>query len=119
MVGGTTAAEFLFLFVAPVLYVIHAPLTGLGFTIAGGARRHHRKQHQRQYYRLRGVLASCMVWATKWWYLVPVVAAIWFTRPTAIFRFRHHPLQSQTPGRDIPTCRRQRGEKAVAGISMK
>lgn len=34
VVGGTTEPiEFLFLFVAPVLYVIHAILTGLGFTI--------------------------------------------------------------------------------------
>jgi phosphotransferase system glucose/maltose/N-acetylglucosamine-specific IIC component len=34
VVGGTTEPlEFLFLFVAPVLYVIHALLTGLGFTI--------------------------------------------------------------------------------------
>jgi PTS system maltose and glucose-specific IIC component len=34
VVGGTTEPlEFLFLFVAPVLYVIHALLTGLGFTV--------------------------------------------------------------------------------------
>ena len=33
VIGGTTEPlEFLFLFVAPVLYVIHALLTGLGFT---------------------------------------------------------------------------------------
>jgi phosphotransferase system glucose/maltose/N-acetylglucosamine-specific IIC component len=34
VVGGTTEPiEFLFLFVAPVLYLIHAVLTGLGFTV--------------------------------------------------------------------------------------
>ncbi|MGK7469168.1 PTS transporter subunit EIIC, partial [Salmonella enterica] len=34
VVGGSSEPlEFLFLFVAPVLFVIHALLTGLGFTI--------------------------------------------------------------------------------------
>ena len=31
--GNTEPIEFLFLFVAPVLYLIHAVLTGLGFTV--------------------------------------------------------------------------------------
>ena len=33
LIGRTDLLEILFLFVAPVLYVIHALLTGLGFTV--------------------------------------------------------------------------------------
>ncbi len=50
VVGGTTEPlEFLFLFVAPVLYVIHAPADRSRLYHHGGARGDHR-QHRRQYH---------------------------------------------------------------------
>ena len=50
--------------------------------------------------------------ATKW-YLVPVVAAIWFAVYYAIFRFAITRFNLKTPGRDIDTAASV--EKAVAG----
>jgi PTS system maltose and glucose-specific IIC component len=50
--------------------------------------------------------------ATKW-YLVPVVAAIWFAAYYAIFRFAITRFNLKTPGRDIDTAASV--EKAVAG----
>jgi PTS system maltose and glucose-specific IIC component len=41
--------------------------------------------------------------ATKW-YLVPVVAAIWFAVYYAIFRFAITRFNLKTPGRDIDTA---------------
>ncbi len=43
VVGGTTRPyQFLFLFVAPVLYLIHAGADRSGLYRDGGAGRHHR-----------------------------------------------------------------------------
>ncbi len=107
VVGGTTEPlEFLFLFVAPVLYVIHALLTGLGFTIMAVLRGDHR-QHRRQYHRLRGV------WHPAWpgdqvvsgaggsGYLVRGLLCH--------LPLRHYPLQSENAGPRY-RHRRQRGE---------
>ena len=110
VVGGTTEPlEFLFLFVAPVLYVIHALLTGLGFTIMAvlGVTIGNTPTAISS---TSWCLAFCA--ATKW-YLVPVVAAIWFAVYYAIFRFAITRFNLKTPGRDIDTAASV--EKAVAG----
>ncbi len=76
VIGGITEPlEFLFLFVAPVLYVIHAILTGLGFMTMGllGVTIGNTDGNLIDFL-VFGVLQGT---ATKW-YLVPVAAAIWF-----------------------------------------
>ena len=111
VLGVTTEPlEFLFLFVAPVLYVIHALLTGLGFTIMAvlGVTIGNTDGNIIDFV-VFGILHGL---ATKW-YLVPVVAAIWFAVYYAIFRFAITRFNLKTPGRDIDTAASV--EKAVAG----
>ena len=111
VVGGTTEPlEFLFLFVAPVLYAIHALLTGLGFTVMAvlGVTIGNTDGNIIDFV-VFGILHGL---ATKW-YLVPVVAAIWFVTYYVIFRFAITRFNIKTPGRDIETAANV--EKAVAG----
>ena len=115
MVGGTTEPlEFLFLFVAPVLYVIHALLTGLGFTMMAilGVTIGNTDGNVIDFV-VFGILHGL---STKW-YLVPVVAAIWFAVYYGIFRFAITRFNLKTPGRDIET--NSAFEKAVTGVTGK
>jgi len=98
-VGGITEPlEFLFLFVAPVLYFIHAILTGFGFMVMGlldvtiGNTDGNIID-----FLIFGVLQGT---ATKW-YVVPVVAAIWFAMYYSIFRFAITRFNLKTPGREV------------------
>jgi PTS system maltose and glucose-specific IIC component len=115
VVGGTTEPiEFLFLFVAPVLYLIHAVLTGIGFTTMAvlGVTIGNTDGNVIDFV-VFGILHGL---ATKW-YLVPVVAAIWFAVYYAIFRFAITRFNLKTPGRDIDTA--VTVEQAVAGVTGK
>ena len=115
VVGGTTEPlEFLFLFVAPVLYVIHALLTGLGFTMMAilGVTIGNTDGNVIDFV-VFGILHGL---STKW-YLVPVVAAIWFAVYYGIFRFAITRFNLKTPGRDIET--NSAFEKAVTGVTGK
>lgn len=101
VVGGTTEPiEFLFLFVAPVLYVIHAFLTGLGFTVMSvlGVTIGNTDGNIIDFV-VFGILHGM---ATKW-YLVPLVAAVWFAAYYAIFRFAITRFNIKTPGRESDT----------------
>ncbi|HGM6860758.1 maltose/glucose-specific PTS transporter subunit IIBC [Serratia rubidaea] len=98
VVGGTTEPiEFLFLFVAPFLYLIHAILTGLGFTVMAllGVTIGNTDGNIIDFV-VFGILHGT---ATKW-YLVPLVAAVWFAAYYAIFRFAILRFNIKTPGRD-------------------
>ncbi|MBF9190600.1 PTS transporter subunit EIIC, partial [Enterobacter hormaechei] len=111
VVGGTTEPiEFLFLFVAPVLYLIHAVLTGLGFTVMAvlGVTIGNTDGNVIDFV-VFGILHGL---STKW-YLVPVVAAIWFAVYYGIFRFAITRFNLKTPGRDTDTATSV--EQAVAG----
>lgn len=111
VVGGTTEPiEFLFLFVAPVLYLIHAVLTGLGFTVMAvlGVTIGNTDGNVIDFV-VFGILHGL---STKW-YLVPVVAAIWFAVYYGIFRFAITHFNLKTPGRDTDTATSV--EQAVAG----
>lgn len=95
VVGGTTEPiEFLFLFVAPVLYLIHAVLTGLGFTVMAvlGVTIGNTDGNVIDFV-VFGILHGL---STKW-YLVPVVAAIWFAVYYGIFRFAITRFNLKTP----------------------
>ncbi|WP_428946064.1 maltose/glucose-specific PTS transporter subunit IIBC [Pantoea sp. FN060301] len=115
VVGGTTEPiEFLFLFVAPVLYLIHALLTGLGFTVMAvlGVTIGNTDGNIIDFV-VFGILHGL---ATKW-YMVPVVAAIWFIGYYLIFRFAISHFNIRTPGRDVETSQVERSVSAVAGKS--
>ena len=115
VVGGTTEPlEFLFLFVAPVLYVIHALLTGLGFTVMSvlGVTIGNTDGNIIDFV-VFGILPGL---STKW-YMVPVVAAIWFVVYYIIFRFAITRFNLKTPGRDSEVA--SSIEKAVAGAPGK
>ncbi|VEB98191.1 EIICBA-Glc [Cedecea lapagei] len=110
VVGGTTEPiEFLFLFVAPVLYLIHAVLTGIGFTMMSvlGVTIGNTDGNIIDFF-VFGVLHGL---STKW-YMVPVVAAVWFAGYYAIFRFAITRFNIKTPGRDIETTT---AEKPIIG----
>jgi len=98
VIGGTTEPiEFLFLFVAPALYLLHAILTGLGFTVMSvlGVTIGNTDGNLIDFV-VFGILHGT---ATKW-YLVPVVAAIWFVAYYLIFRFAIQHFNIKTPGRE-------------------
>lgn len=108
VVGGTTEPiEFLFLFVAPYLYLLHALLTGLGFTVMAllGVTIGNTDGNVIDFV-VFGILHGTV---TKW-YLVPVVAAIWFVGYYLIFRFAIQRFNIKTPGRETETAST---EKAV------
>lgn len=111
VVGGTTEPlEFLFLFVAPVLYLIHALLTGLGFTMMAvlGVTIGNTDGNVIDF-----VVFGILHGLSTRWYMVPVVAAVWFVVYYGIFRFAITRFNIKTPGRDIDNT--SSAEKAIAG----
>lgn len=112
VVGGTTEPiEFLFLFVAPFLYLIHAILTGLGFTVMAllGVTIGNTDGNIIDFV-VFGILHGT---ATKW-YWVPVVAGIWFVAYYMIFRFAIQHFNIKTPGRENETAASLNAEKAAS-----
>ncbi|MDI9229292.1 PTS transporter subunit EIIC, partial [Serratia bockelmannii] len=98
VVGGTTEPiEFLFLFVAPVLYLIHALLTGLGFTVMAilGVTIGNTDGNVIDFF----VFGELHGLSTKW-YWVAEIAAVWFVGYYAIFRFAITRFNIKTPGRE-------------------
>ncbi len=115
VVGGTTEPiEFLFLFVAPFLYLIHALLTGLGFTVMAllGVTIGNTDGNIIDFV-VFGILHGT---ATKW-YLVPVVAAVWFVGYYAIFRFAIQRFNIKTPGRESDSAVSQSATSGAVGKS--
>ncbi|MFC7302815.1 maltose/glucose-specific PTS transporter subunit IIBC [Streptomyces monticola] len=100
VVGGITEPlEFLFLFIAPWLYLIHAVLVGLGFLTAAvlGVFIGNTDGNVIDWL-VFGVLQG----TTTKWYLVPVIAAIWFAAYYFLFRWAIVKFNLKTPGRDEP-----------------
>jgi PTS system maltose and glucose-specific IIC component len=100
VVGGITEPlEFLFLFVAPWLYVIHAVLVGLGFLTAAvlGVFIGNTDGNVIDWL-VFGVLQG----STTKWYLVPVIAAVWFAAYYFLFRWAITRFNLKTPGREAP-----------------
>lgn len=97
-VGGVTEPlEFLFLFIAPWLYLIHAVLVGLGFLVAAvlGVFIGNTDGNVIDFL-VFGVLQG----TTTKWYLVPVIAAIWFAGYYFLFRWAIIRFDLKTPGRE-------------------
>ena len=94
--GVTEPIEFTFMFIAPVLYAIHAVLTGVSMARDLGARCARRLQLLG-----RARSTSCLNWhlATKPWLIIPIglcFAVIYYV----VFRFAITKFNLPTPGRE-------------------
>lgn len=96
--GITEPLEFSFMFVAPVLYVIHAFLTGVSVFIA--ATMHWIAGFGFSAGLVDMVLSSRNPLATHWWMLVPQGIAF-FVLYYVIFRFVIKKFNLFTPGREL------------------
>ncbi|WP_328582149.1 PTS transporter subunit EIIC [Streptomyces sp. NBC_00370] len=93
--GITEPIEYSFLFVAPLLYAIHAVLTGVSMFVSWGLGAKDGFSFS------AGLIDYVINWslATKPWLLIPIglcFAVVYY----AIFRFVIVKLDLQTPGRD-------------------
>ncbi|MFI9273639.1 PTS transporter subunit EIIC [Kitasatospora sp. NPDC052896] len=93
--GVTEPVEYSFLYVAPVLYVIHALLTGLSMAVTWALGVHDGFSFS------AGLIDYLINWslATKPWLIIPIgagFAAVYY----ALFRFLITRLDLLTPGRE-------------------
>ena len=93
--GITEPIEYSFLFVAPVLFVIHALLTGVSMAVTWGLGVHDGFSFS------AGLIDYVINWnlATKPWAMIPIglcFAAVYY----AIFRFAITKFDLKTPGRE-------------------
>lgn len=113
VVGGITEPlEFLFLFIAPWLYLIHAVLVGLGFLVAAvlGVFIGNTDGNVIDWL-VFGILQG----TTTKWYLVPVIAAVWFAVYYFLFRWAIRRFDLKTPGREDPEDGQEGDEQKGAG----
>ncbi|MBC2850080.1 PTS maltose transporter subunit IICB [Cetobacterium sp. 8H] len=97
-VGGITEPiEFIFLFIAPVLYVFHAFMTGLGFMMMGILKVIIGNTDGNIIdFFIFGVFQG--FW-TKWFYVIPV-GLVWFAIYYFVFKWYIEKYDIPTPGRD-------------------
>jgi PTS system N-acetylglucosamine-specific IIC component len=93
--GVTEPIEFAFMFIAPVLFVIHALLTGLSMAITWALGVHHGFTFS------AGLLDYVLNWhfATKPWLIIPIglaFAVVYYV----LFRFAIVKFNLATPGRE-------------------
>ncbi|MFI1566220.1 PTS transporter subunit EIIC [Streptomyces sp. NPDC020490] len=93
--GITEPIEFAFMFIAPLLYVIHALLTAVSMAVTWALGVHHGFSFS------AGAIDYFLNWglATKPWLIVPVglvFAAVYYT----VFRFAITRFDLPTPGRE-------------------
>lgn len=96
--GITEPLEFSFMFVAPVLYVIHALLTGISVFIA--ASMHWIAGFGFSAGLVDMVLSSRNPLATHWWMLIPQ-GLVFFAIYYMVFRFTITKFNLMTPGREL------------------
>ncbi len=96
--GITEPLEFSFMFVAPVLYLIHAFLTGLSVFIA--ASMHWIAGFGFSAGLVDMVLASRNPLATQWYLLIPM-GLVFFVIYYLVFRFTIIKFNLMTPGREL------------------
>ncbi|NTZ47215.1 PTS N-acetyl glucosamine transporter subunit IIABC [Lelliottia aquatilis] len=96
--GITEPLEFSFMFVAPVLYVIHAVLTGISVFIA--ASMHWIAGFGFSAGLVDMVLSSRNPLAAHWWMLIPQ-GLVFFVIYYVVFRFTITKFNLMTPGREL------------------
>lgn len=95
--GITEPLEFSFMFVAPVLYVIHAILTGISVFIAASMQWIAGFGFSAGLVDM--VLSSRNPLATHWWMLIPQ-GLVFFVIYYVVFRFTITKFNLMTPGRE-------------------
>ncbi|WP_037619190.1 PTS transporter subunit EIIC [Streptomyces aureus] len=93
--GITEPIEYSFLFIAPLLYAVHAVLTGVSMAVSWGLGVHDGFSFS------AGLIDYILNWnlATKPWLIIPIglcFAAVYY----AIFRFAITKFDLKTPGRE-------------------
>lgn len=96
--GITEPLEFSFMFVAPVLYVIHAILTGISVFIAASMQWIAGFGFSAGLVDM--VLSSRNPLATHWWMLIPQ-GLVFFVIYYVVFRFTITKFNLMTPGREL------------------
>ncbi|ERK18266.1 PTS system, N-acetylglucosamine-specific IIA component [Pantoea sp. AS-PWVM4] len=96
--GITEPLEFSFMFVAPVLYVIHALLTGLSVFIA--ASMHWIAGFGFSAGLVDMALSTRNPLAVHWWMLIPQ-GLVFFAIYYVVFRFTIQKFNLMTPGREL------------------
>ncbi|QLG89216.1 PTS glucose transporter subunit IIBC [Chitinibacter bivalviorum] len=110
LTGITEPIEFAFMFVAPVLYVIHAFLAASGQFIANTLDMHMGFTFSQGGIDFL-IFNAFGVYAKNWWYVLiigPIYAAIYYS----VFRFVITKWNLKTPGREDESA-----EDAIAGVS--
>ncbi|MDW1812673.1 glucose PTS transporter subunit EIIB, partial [Vibrio sp. Vb2362] len=95
LTGITEPIEFTFLFVAPVLYVIHIFLTGIAFVITAFLEIKHSTDFA------HGAIQFFLYYpmSTNAWMFI-IIGPIWATLYYGLFRFLIVKLDLKTPGRE-------------------
>nr|WP_086940829.1 glucose-specific PTS transporter subunit IIBC [Thaumasiovibrio occultus] len=95
LTGITEPMEFSFLFAAPVLYVVHCILTGIGFAIVSALDIHHSVSfaHGAIDFLIYYPLSS-----NAWLFIV--IGPMWFALYYTVFRVLISKLNLPTPGRE-------------------
>lgn len=96
--GITEPVEFLFLFAAPLLFVFHIILTGLGFMMMAvlGVRIGNTDGGILDF-----LIFGVMQGTETRWYLVLIVGIIWFAIYYFVFRYSILKFDLKTPGREV------------------
>ncbi|HFN3491077.1 PTS glucose transporter subunit IIBC [Proteus mirabilis] len=113
LTGITEPIEFSFMFVAPILYVIHAILAGLAFVICIllGMRDGTSFSHGLIDFIVLSGNSSKL-------YLFPIIGILYAITYYSIFRFLIVKLNLKTPGREVEDKNAKQADKSVMGQSL-
>lgn len=96
--GITEPIEFLFLFIAPLLYLFHVIMTGLGFMVMALLQV---KVGNTDGGVLDFLIFGVMQGTGTKWYLVILVGIIWFAIYYFVFKYAILKFNLKTPGREV------------------
>ncbi|MEQ4924960.1 PTS glucose transporter subunit IIBC [Proteus hauseri] len=113
LTGITEPIEFSFMFVAPILYVIHAILAGLAFVICIllGMRDGTSFSHGLIDFIVLSGNSSKL-------YLFPIIGLLYAATYYTIFRFLIVKLNLKTPGREVEDKNEKQADKSAMGQSL-
>lgn len=113
LTGITEPIEFSFMFVAPILYVIHAILAGLAFVICIllGMRDGTSFSHGLIDFIVLSGNSSKL-------YLFPIIGILYAITYYSIFRFLIVKLNLKTPGREVEDKNAKQADKSAIGQSL-
>jgi len=99
LTGITEPIEFAFLFVAPVLYAIHALLAGVAYFVAVTLGIHHSTTFS------HGLIDFVVLYpnSQRGWWLIPL-GLVWAGVYYVLFTTLIHRMNLKTPGREVETA---------------